>query len=228
MGSLEKEATMHSLIKRLAGLAALLATLIVAQPAPALAADLTLTPLAAAVDAGSSIEFAGANFRPGERIAIWATAPDTAVIGGEYYWASAEGTAKIIFDIPRDAIGGTWALTVRGDISKQLAIAYFQVNGRPAAEADRQVTVTPEAGGRSTRFVFRAEGFKDEERISFWITGPDGTVYSAEPEGDRADDEGEVSIAWSPPADAPLGVSVLTMQGIKSGRARAIPFTITG
>ncbi len=61
--------------------AALLALLV---PGAALAADFTLVAALPTVDAGQSISFTGTGFTLGERVVTWATAPDQAVVSGNY------------------------------------------------------------------------------------------------------------------------------------------------
>lgn len=206
--------------------AIILTATLLAVPGAAQAANLTLVPLTTTVDAGRTIEFAGAGFDGRERISVWATAPDQSVLGGEFFIASVDGTVKISVDIPDDAIGGSWAVTAWGRRTKTPVVAHFQVNGRVPAAAENQITVTPSEGTAGTPFVFTASGFRRDEKVSFWVTGPDNTVYSAFPQGDRANSKGEVKITWIAPSTAPKGTSVMTVQGIKSGRARGVPFEI--
>src|SRR6266545_4450580 len=106
--------------KRILGFAAaLLLALLLALPNAALAASFTLTPALPSVAAGQTISFIGTGFTRGERVAIWATAPDQTVIGGDFEFAEGDaGRIDIGFKVPEEAFSGRWSLTAYGFISK--------------------------------------------------------------------------------------------------------------
>jgi hypothetical protein len=204
--------------------ATLLALLI---PSAALAADFTLAPAQPTVDAGQSIVFTGAGFTPGERVVTWATAPDLAVVSGNYAGAEgAEGRITFSFQVPSNALGGRWAMTAYGLQSKTPVVAFFEVNGSAPATADPQAAVVPAAGPPGTVFAFVARGYDKRERISYWFTGPDGQVHGAYPDSAEANGEGRVDINWTAPGDALRGTWVNTIQGLDSNVARGVPFEI--
>ena len=207
-------------------LIALLA-LLLALPNAALAASFTLTPAQPGVAAGQTINVIGTGFTRGEQVAIWATAPDQTVISGDFEFAEGDaGQIDIGFKVPNDALGGRWSLTAYGFISKTPVITTFDVQGRDPATATPQALVAPASGAPGTLFDFAALGFKKKETVSYWFTGPDGAIHDAYPAGDSANSDGRVDLSWRAPADAIRGTWVITIQGIKSGVARGIPFEI--
>jgi len=196
-------------------------------PGAALAAGFTLAPAQPTVAAGQSIAFTGTGFTSGEQVVTWATAPDQAVIGGDAVGAEgAEGRIAFSFHVPSNALGGRWAMTAYGLVSKTPVVATFDVMGSAPATAEPQAAVAPPAGPPGTTFAFAALGYHDEEKVSYWFTGPDGQIHAAYPEGAKANHDGRVDIKWTSPGDAPTGGWVITIQGIKSNVARAVPFEI--
>jgi hypothetical protein len=212
---------------KIAGPIIVLLALLLALPNAALAASFTLTPAQPSVAAGQTININGTGFTRGEQVAIWATAPDQTVIGGSFEFAKGdEGQIDIGFKVPDDALGGRWSLTAYGFISKTPVITTFEVQGRDPATATPQAIVAPTSGAPGTQFEFAALGFKTKEKVSYWFTGPDGVIHDAYPEGDSANSHGRVDLSWHAPADAVRGIWVITIQGLKSGVARGIPFEI--
>jgi len=210
-----------------AAVAVLLGAVLLALPGAASAADPALQPEQPAVDAGQTIAFAGSGFTPGERVVTWATAPDQAVIGGPYAGAQQNGgQITFRFTVPLNALGGRWAMTAYGLASKTPVVAFFDVNSRQPDTATPPAAVAPESGPRGTRFAFAAFGFEQRERVSYWLTGPDGKVHAAYPDSVTATSEGRVDMIWTAPADALPGTWVITIQGLQSNRARGVPFEI--
>ena len=210
---------------KIAGPIVVLLALLLALPGTALAASFTLTPVQPSVASGRTINFIGTGFTPGERVAIWATAPDQTVISGDFEFAEgAAGQIDIGFKVPDDALGGRWSLTAYGFVSKTPVITTFEVQGRDPATATPQALVAPAVGAPGSQFDFAALGFKKKETVSYWFTGPDGLIHDAYPEGDSANSDGRVDLRWRAPADAVRGIWVITIQGIKSGVARGVPF----
>src|SRR5436190_10406198 len=132
---------------KIAGQIVVLLGLLLALPNAALAASFTLTPAQPSIAAGQTMSFIGTGFTRGERVAIWATAPDQTVISGDFEFAEgAEGRIDIGFDVPQDALGGRWSLTAYGFVSKTPVITTFEVQGRDPATATPQVSVAPASG----------------------------------------------------------------------------------
>jgi len=200
---------------------------VLALPNAVQAEGLMLVPDTPSVATGHWITFTGTGFTQGERVVTWATACDQAVIGGETAVAKGtEGRIKVSFRVPKDAIGGRWVLTAFGRTSKTPVVANFDVQGRTAETARPQAAVAPASGPPGTEFAFAALGFKSKEKVSYWFTGPDGIVHAAFPEKITSNKSGRVDLTWVAPGDAPRGVWVITIQGIKSNVARGVPFEI--
>jgi hypothetical protein len=204
----------------------LLVALLLFVPSATLAADVTLQAQQPVVDANRTIRFVGTGFISGERVATWATTPEQAVIGGDFASAHGDGMVEFGFHMPSNAIGGRWAMTAYGLQSKTPAVAYFDVNGRTPDTTQPQASVSPPSGPPGTAFAFAALGFDKKEKVSYWFTAPDGQVFAAFAEQKRSDDHGRIDIRWIAPSNAPLGAWVITIQGIKSNVARAVPFEI--
>jgi hypothetical protein len=192
-----------------------------AQTAPALTANRT------SLSAGEWIVFTGAGFTPNERVSVWSTAPNGVVLGGEFYRADPGGNVWFDRRIADDAIGGRWAMTAYGDLSKTPVIATFDVVGKPIDQAAFLASASPASGPPGTVFSFVATGYDEKERISYWFTGPDGVVYDSYNQTERTDKDGEIELEWKAPESAVRGRWVVTIQGIKSAMARAIVFEIT-
>jgi hypothetical protein len=211
---------------KIAGPLLVLLAVLLALPNAALAATFTLTPEQPSVAAGQVININGSGFTRGEQVAIWATAPDQSVISGDFEFAKGDqGLIDIGFKVPQDALGGRWSLTAYGFSSKTPVITTFEVQGRDPATATPQVSVAPPSAAPGSEFAFAALGYRDGEKVSYWFTGPDNVIYAAYPGGDNATD-GRVDLTWRAPVDAVRGTWVLTIQGLRSGVARGIPFEI--
>jgi hypothetical protein len=193
---------------------------------PTRAAGLTLEPSEPAVAASKAIAFTGSGFTSGERVSMWFTTPREFVLGGGFGHASSDGRFSRSFAVPADAIGGMWWATAYGEQSRTPVMTTFIVWGREAAEAGLQAGVQPPRGPAGTTFAFAATGFDRTERVSYWINAPDGAVVDAYEREVRPNGDGRVDLTWQAPGDARSGTWVLTVQGVKSGTARGIPFEI--
>lgn len=211
-----------------AGMALLLIGVLTFVPLRTQAADFTLEPVQPAVSAGQKVTFVATNFYPHERVSTWATTPTEAVIRGKYAEANRDGDFTVSFEVPHNAVGGRWALTARGDRSKVPVVTLFEVHGRSPDMADFQAKVAPVAGPPGTTFAFAATGFDSEEKVSYWLTAPDGEVYDSWHRARSPNKDGRIDFTWQSPSDAMLGTWVMTMQGYDSQVARAIPFKIQG
>ena len=205
---------------------AILMALLLALPSAARAEGFTLGPTKPAVAAGQTIEFTGAGFTRGERVATWFTAPDQSVLSGGFANAGDAGRIEVGFKVPKDAIGGRWAITAYGGVSKTPVVATFEVQGRDPATVTAQAAVAPPSAPAGTTFAFAALGFESKELVSYWLTGPDSVIHAAYPEGARTNKDGRVDLTWTAPADALRGTWVITIQGLQSDVARAVPFQI--
>jgi hypothetical protein len=90
-----------------------------------------------------------------------------------------------------------------------------------AAAEPQAGTVVPETGTPGTRFVFLADGFKPNERLSAWANTPDARVvpYDADVPA-RATSDGSVSWNWAAPAGFQPGTWQFVVHGLSSGVER--------
>ncbi|MEI6778884.1 MAG: hypothetical protein WCK70_18450 [Chloroflexales bacterium] len=195
-------------------------------PVAARATGPSLTAPTPRVTAGEIIWLRAEGFIPGERIVFWTTAPNQAVLSGDYEVADHNGYAEIGFRVPSNAISGTWAITAYGSRSATPVVAFFTVVSLPGQGDDMLAAVAPEVGPPGTTFSFAATGFNALERASYWFTAPDGSIFAAFDRVVKSNDIGRVDISWASPTNAPHGTWVLTIQGINSNVARGIPFHI--
>jgi hypothetical protein len=202
------------------------AVVIVLAPRGSRAGGFALAPTFPSAVAGQRLEFQGAGFAPEEWVSVWATAPDGSVLGGGRLTASPAGDARIAFELPFNAIGGNWAVTAYGHQTQTPVIVRFDVTGRTPPQVPVQGFVSPAAGPLGTVFSFTALGFRADEKVSYWVTGPGNRIYEAFPAGAVTGSDGVVRVSWSPPAGSPPGTFVLTVQGLRSGVARGIAFDL--
>jgi hypothetical protein len=123
-------------------------------------------------------------------------------------------------------VSGRWSFTAYGLQTKTPVITTFEVIGRNPASIERAASVLPTSGVPGTRFAFSATGFGKKEKVSYWITAPDGKVVDAHPEGTRANNDGRIDFHWNLPQNAISGTWVMTMQSPKKSVGRAIPFQV--
>ena len=186
--------------------------------------ELVLTPSSPTARAGETITCVGSGFDD-ELVAYWATAPDQSVLGGGRE-AALDGKVTFDFTVPRDAIGGRWALTAYGLQSKTPVVATFDVIGQAPDTVAPAASVEPTVAAVGTTLSFRATGFKKYEHISWWATAPDAAIPDSGPEAVKADSKGAIAFRWTVPAHAQPGRWVMTMQGYDSSVARAIAFDV--
>jgi hypothetical protein len=117
-------------------------------------------------------------------------------------------------------------MTAYGLAGRAPAVAHFEVAGRQGESAELLAAAAPESGPPGSRFAFAATGFDRDERVSYWFTAPDGSVFAAFSQQIKANRDGRVDISWASPADAPRGQWVVTIQGVASGVARGIRFQL--
>lgn len=206
--------------------ALVLPTVLTVPAATAQSGGYTLVTITPTVRAGERADFEGSGFLKDERVASWATTPDQQVIGGAFAKATGkEGRISIGFDVPKDALGGRWSFTVYGELSQTSVVATFEVIARTPNQKKPAVSIAPPSGGPNTRFKVFASGFRDLERISYWVTAPDGSI-DAHPEDNDATEDGDVYFDWTAPLTIAPGTHTITIQGVKSGVVRGITVEI--
>jgi hypothetical protein len=181
---------------------------------------------------GQRFDFYATGFRSGERVGIWATAPDGSVPsqGARQVTANKDGRADWNWRAPGSAMAGVWLIAAKGTSSgalRTLRVEIINGNGQPAPPAsdpsvENGQNVSPHGGSPGTRFAFYATGFRSGERVGFWATAPDGTVINQPDRQVIANKKGRADWAWRAPADAQAGVWLIAAQGTSSGTLRTL------
>lgn len=133
---------------------------------------------------GYAFTFRAAGFDPAERVGVWLTRPDGAglePLDDRLVQNDGAGTITVVFGTASQA-EGAWTITAQGVSTGRSVTAPFRLTrdylappGTPLP-ASRNGRVTPSTGGRSTVFQLSGAGFRSDEVVEHWITGPDG-VY---------------------------------------------------
>jgi hypothetical protein len=216
---LREVAVRAPLLGRRAALA-LLGAVVLAPAAPAGAeARLRVSTL----DAPGRFEFIATGFGAHETISTWLTGPGGQVAAAPERKADDDGEILFTLRLPRYAEPGRWALTAHGLSSDREAVASFDL---PPRAPDLPMAVEPAGGPPGTAFAFTAEGFRGGERVSWWLTGPDGASVG----GDvlEASAAGRVRIELQTAADAMAGPWTLVAYGAESDQLATAPFIVTG
>ena len=190
------------------------------------AAAPTLTGSFTLVDDGQTITYQASGFRRHEWIATWFTLPDQSVINGPNFRADELGATPIDIRIPRNSVSGDWALTVYGLEGRLPLVTRFTVIGVDPPPVPSAPLVTPTAGPAGSAFRFTIGGVEEWEIVSYWITAPDGTIAYALPATLMVGRYGVATLEWAPPAGSVAGRYVITVQGLSSHVARAVPFEV--
>jgi hypothetical protein len=186
----------------------------------------TLTGSFTLVDDGQTITYQASGFRRHEWIATWFTLPDQSVINGPNFRADELGATPIDIRIPRNSVSGDWALTVYGLEGRLPLVTRFTVIGVDPPPVPSAPLVTPTAGPAGSAFRFTIGGLEEWEIVSYWITAPDGTIAYALPATLMVGRYGVATLEWAPPAGSVAGRYVITVQGLSSHVARAVPFEV--
>ncbi len=186
----------------------------------------TLTGSFTLVDDGQTITYQASGFRQHEWIATWFTLPDQSVMNGPNFRADEHGATPIDIRIPRHSVSGEWSLTVYGLEGKLPLVARFTVVGVDPPPVAAAPLVAPAAGPAGGTFRFTVGGFEEWEIVSYWITAPDSSIAYALPATLMVGRYGVATLDWTPPADSMAGRYVITIQGLGSHVARAVPFDV--
>lgn len=156
---------------------------------------------------GTAFTFTVGGLRGGEAIETWLEAPDgRRVDSPSDARADARGVATWGWTAPGDALGGAWTAVTRGRDSGRVERLSLTVVGGAAPMAPAEVT--PARGAAGTTFRFRATGYKEGERVGYWLNLPDGTIVAFERDL-RADDDGVVTWSYTVPPGAQRGLYMM-------------------
>jgi hypothetical protein len=167
-------------------------------------------------------EFVATGFAAHEMVSTWLTGPSQQVVATSRHKVDNRGAIGFTLRLKRHLEPGRWAITVGGWESGREAITTFDA---PVRVPDINLAVSPPDGPAGTTFTFAATGFEEGERVSYWLTGPDGRAV----DGDwlKAGRVGRVEFAVSMNADVPRGQWVMTAYGQSSDRLGMVSFIVS-
>jgi hypothetical protein len=177
---------------------------------------------------GAPVLVTGSGLLANEPLAFWQTAPDSTVAplqGPQTADPNGAFSLSIPFTTP-----GFWQVTAHGITSGHEVIGRYVVTGdgsipsaalpgSVAAPAGTNASVTSVGASIS----FTGSGFNAGERISSWVTGPDGSV-TALPQA-NADSNGTATVTTSFPT---AGAWQITLHGVDSGREVIGQYQVAG
>jgi hypothetical protein len=181
---------------------------------------------------GSLFTFFAIGFKPGEQVSYWFNSPDGTLYPPEeqefVVMASDDGRADWDWVPPLDAATGIWQAVAFGQSSNTQRTIFFevvplgQVVETPGGGVERGAE--PYVSAPNDTVAFFATGFASKERVSFWATAPDGSIYNGSEV--IANEDGRADWFWRSPEDAPFGVWQMIAFGQKSEVIREIQFEI--
>jgi hypothetical protein len=180
---------------------------------------------------GTTFHFTASGFRDKpEKVFFWFINPSgKGVNGPEWKRNNADGTVSWDWTVPSDAVGGDWKAVAHGEKSGVERVIPFSIT-RDTPPATASASVSPESGGPGTTFTFTADGYKEGERVGYWLNLPDGTVLRFDHEL-TGDSKGRVVWSWTAPANAPRGAYTMAARSSQSDKfdndvAYEIRFTV--
>jgi hypothetical protein len=197
--------------------------------------------------AGTIFAVDGWGFKPGEVVGIYATSPDGAVLGAAFQKrADDDGHIKgITFRTATSSPLGIWASTMESTETHVKSIGFFRVisakselpptpgsSGCSDVQASTNGSVTPQCGRVSTTFDIEMHGFTPNEKISFWVTAPNGDVVGTARPLDAGSHNGTLHDQWigyefAALISDPTGLWAITYQGASSAHQAVIWLKIT-
>jgi hypothetical protein len=176
-------------------------------------------------------------FRPNEKISFWLTAPDGRVAGtpAPFDVGAHSGRLNDTWVTNQGWDTGVWAATYQGDASGHKAIVWFNVTARPPAPAPgepvpdgKNGSVTPKYGWPGTIFRINIGGFRANEKISFWLTAPDGSTAGTPAPLNIGNHSGQLTPVLRTNEAFNPGLWAVTYQGDSSGHQAIVYFRISG
>jgi hypothetical protein len=207
----------RTLVAALLGLPS--ALLAAAPPVAAGPARMTISPTSR--DGEFKIDSRG--FFKDEDVSTWLTGPSQQIVRTNDYASDDRGRVKFRIFMLRHYQPGRWALTIVGQRSREEAIEYFE-------SPDRGVNATAVMSATSLNIgdtvTVTGDGFKGEERISFWFTLPDGSAARGASDA-FTDRLGNVTFSFVVARpDLEIGGWALSVYGYESDRYAVTPFEV--
>lgn len=169
---------------------------------------------------GSTANIFGRGFRGQERVDIWITAPDGAVIDYPSQFTSDVGSFESTFVFDERFSTGRYAFTALGKSSGYQVIGYFNLASRPSQQSGwarlRVAWRYPATARQDQQFEIQGQYFDPYEQISVWATLPDGSVHGLPIQ--QANEFGEFYSLVGLDTRLPTGLYSFTAQGLSTRR----------
>lgn len=171
---------------------------------------------------------AGAGFDANELVGLWVTLPDGSVLGldEDDLRANADGVFAVEVGLGAGLPTGLHRFTARGQVSGNGAIApFYLLAGRgPSPTEGTRLSFNPSTARQLDTVALFAEGFSANERVSLWVTLPDGAVVGL---GEiDANAGGVIDGSLFLPGELPVGRHYFTARGNTSGNTAITPFVL--
>ena len=181
---------------------------------------------------GTVFSFTASGFAAGEKVSFWASSPNGAAVGPAMTTADDKGNAAWKWTAPTaddaNATPGKWLMAAYGNTSQIQSVTYFIIDKPVDTTGPIITSVQPTQGAPGTTFTFTANGFAKDEKVSFWLAGPDKSITSDnDTYRTTADKNGVATWKWTAPQDALPGTWTMVGFGVQSQKGQQIPFTIS-
>lgn len=183
---------------------------------------------------GAAVNIIGSGFRAQERVYIWITAPDGAVLSWPEQFESDQlitnnyGEFVATFEFSSYNPTGEYKFTAKGSTSGYLVIAPFRLTSRttPLKGWAALRVAYPGDGADPQRKEFEIQGdrFEAYERIDIWMTLPDGSVRGLPSQ--FADLYGNFFVVLDTDERLPIGTYSMTAKGAISGSTVITQFRV--
>jgi hypothetical protein len=183
---------------------------------------------------GGAVNIIGSGFRAQERVYVWITAPDGAVLSWPEQFDSTQlitndyGEFVATFEFSGYNPTGEYQFTAKGSLSEYLVIAPFGLSSQstPTQGWATLRVAYPRDGSDPQRKEFEIQGdrFEPYERIDIWITLPDGSVRGLPSQ--FADPYGNFFVVLDTDEELPIGIYDMTAKGATGGATVITQFQV--
>jgi hypothetical protein len=183
---------------------------------------------------GAAVNVIGGGFRAQERVYIWITAPDGAVLSWPEQFNSNQfitndfGEFVATFEFTGNNPTGGYNFTAKGSQSGYMVIAPFTLTARPIVTqgwAVLRVAFPGDASDPQRReFEIQGDQFFPNERVDIWVNFPDGAVRGLPSQ--FADPYGSFYVVLDTDEALPIGTYQFTAKGAESGSIVITPFRL--
>jgi hypothetical protein len=180
---------------------------------------------AASSQQGAAVNVIGTGFRAQERVYVWITTPDGAVLSWPEQFSSNQfitndfGEFVATFEFSSYNPTGKYNFTAKGSTSGYMVIAPFNLNARPINPQGWAVLRVAFPGDASDpqrkEFEIQGDRFFPSERIDIWVNYPDGSVRGLPSQ--FADPYGSFFTVLDTDEGLPIGEYKFTAKGAESG-----------